>query len=606
MIKLFIQINRLKRKACLTLGFFYLLCSVVYSQDQTLADSLESVYLQGNYDKHDLLEILKELAVNHTDTEKKLAYSLELMVTAQGVDSINYLFQGLLEKGNALRLKSELSQALESYFQAAKIAEEEKLIGRLGAIYISIGDVYSIMGNHNNAVNYYLSGIDILKSENDSIRFATALLNAGDEYFNYGELDTALIFFKESEEIFNLIGYKMGVAYNLGNVGMVLAEQGQDDLAETNINEAITILEELQDYYPISVYLTYMSDIYLKKGEEKVALSYALRSLELAEQYGLKEQISDANLKLSELHEKSGHLLESYKYYKNHIAYRDSVKNIESVQKMADLRTNYEVSQKQVEVDLLNEQKRNQQIIVIATFIALFLIGMLAFGLYRRSLFIQKTSRIIEEEKDRSEALLLNILPAETARELKEHGKIKAKKFDLVTVLFTDFKGFTEFAEHEDPEHLVKSIDFYFKAFDEITTKFGLEKIKTIGDAYMCAGGLPTVNQTHARDVIYAAKEIIELVQKEYKANDDLIHFEIRIGVHTGPVIAGIVGIKKWQYDIWGDTVNIASRMESRSEPGKVNLSEATYNEIKDEFSCDYRGEVEVKNRGALKMFFLS
>ena len=113
-------------------------------------------------------------------------------------------------------------------------------------------------------------------------------------------------------------------------------------------------------------------------------------------------------------------------------------------------------------------------------------------------------------------------------------------------------------------------------------------------------------NQTHARDVIYAAKEIVELVKNEFKANDDLIHFEIRIGVHTGPVVAGIVGIKKWQYDIWGDTVNIASRMEARSEEGKINLSEATYNEIKNEFSCEYRGEMEVKNRGSLKMYFLS
>jgi class 3 adenylate cyclase len=190
--------------------------------------------------------------------------------------------------------------------------------------------------------------------------------------------------------------------------------------------------------------------------------------------------------------------------------------------------------------------------------------------------------------------------------ELKRSGKVDAVKFDQVTVLFTDFVEFTKIAEHVEPVQLVKSIDYYFKGFDEITTKYGLEKIKTVGDSYMCACGLPTVNKTHARNVMIAAKEMIDLVRNEMSALDGLNHFEVRIGVHTGPVVAGIVGIKKWQYDIWGDTENIASRMESMTKPGRVNLSETTYLEIKDEFQCEYRGEIKVKHHGAMKMYFLS
>ena len=175
-----------------------------------------------------------------------------------------------------------------------------------------------------------------------------------------------------------------------------------------------------------------------------------------------------------------------------------------------------------------------------------------------------------------------------------------------MTVLFTDFVQFSKVAEHIEPEQLVKSIDHYFKRFDEITTTHGLEKIKTVGDAYMCASGLPTPNKDHAKNAIKAAKDITDMVKDELHAQDGLTHFEIRVGLHSGPVVAGIVGIKKWQYDIWGDTVNIAARMESASEAGRVNISETTYQEIKDEYPCEYRGELEVKHRGKLRMYFLS
>jgi class 3 adenylate cyclase len=391
----------------------------------------------------------------------------------------------------------------------------------------------------------------------------------------------------------------MGKGYSKGNIGMVYANIGAKELAERNLNEAIQLLSSLEDYYPICVYLISMSDIYQEKGDNQTALNYAQRSLGLAEKYGLKEQISDANLKLSDLYEKAGNTEASLKYYKDHIIYRDSVNNIRSVQKMADLRTDYEVAQKQVEVDLLNQEKRNQHIIVLSLLIILGLASIILVTLYW-------FYRIISKEKKRSESLLLNILPAETARELKRYGKVEAVKFDQVTVLFTDFVEFSKYAEYVEPEQLVRSIDFYFKGFDEITTKYGLEKIKTIGDSYMCACGLPTANHAHARNVVQAAREMIELVRKELHAPDMLSHFDIRIGIHTGPVVAGIVGIKKWQYDIWGDTVNIASRMESMSQHGRINLSETTYNEIKNEFSCEYRGEIEVKNRGSLKMYFLN
>ena len=350
-----------------------------------------------------------------------------------------------------------------------------------------------------------------------------------------------------------------------------------------------------------------MSDIYLRKKDWQTAFSYAQRSLDLAKKYGLKKQISESNLKLSELYEEKGDLSASYKYYKNHITYRDSVINLENVQQAADTRTNFEVSQKQNEVDLLEEKRKSQRIVVIATAVALFLIGLLAFLLYRRNKFIQRTKQIIEKERDHSDTLLLNILPEETAKELKQNGKVKAKRFESVTVLFSDFEGFTKYSEHLSPEALVETIDYYFSKFDEIIEKYNLEKIKTIGDAYMCAGGLPFPSNDHAERMVLAAFEIAEFVDSIQKAVEKRnLNFNVRIGINTGPVVAGVVGSKKFAYDIWGDTVNIASRMESNSATGKINISENTYQLIKNDFECEYRGEIDAKNRGMMKMYFVN
>jgi adenylate cyclase len=590
-----------RRKAYyLLVGFLFFIIYPVAGQDQKLADSLAKIYQEDKLEDTARLRLLNNLSFNEVnDLKLALQYAEELITLSEQLGNHSYLHRGYFQKGNKKRLLGDLDQALDAYFKSGEAARKANFIKGEGNTYGAIADIYSISNNHPNAKLYYYKAIDILRKANDSIALASAISNAGDEFLNTHNYDSALLYFRESGLIFEKVNYLLGKAYSLGNMGMVYANTGQSDLAEKNINEAIRILEEAEDYYPICVYLISMSDIYLQKGDDKTALNYANRSLKLARQYGLKDQISDANLKLSELYERAGKTGESFNYYKEYITYRDSVNDIRSVQKMADLRTDFEVSKKQTEVDLLNQQKRNQRIMVVSLFIILGLTIIILGTLYWYF-------RNISREKKRSESLLLNILPAETAKELKINGKVEAVKFDQVTVLFTDFVQFTRVAEQVEPEQLVKSIDYYFKGFDEITTKYGLEKIKTVGDSYMCACGLPTINPMHARNVISAAREMIELVRNELNATDGLSHFEIRIGIHTGPVVAGIVGIKKWQYDIWGDTVNIASRMESMSTPGRVNISETTYQQIKDEFACEYRGEIEVKNRGPLKMYFLS
>ncbi len=276
------------------------------------------------------------------------------------------------------------------------------------------------------------------------------------------------------------------------------------------------------------------------------------------------------------------------------------------MQDLYDLRTDFEVSKKQVEIDLVNQQKKTQQLTTIGTIIVSLLISILAFGLFRRYQFIKEVNKIIEEEKNKSDKLLLNILPEETANELKEKGKVVGKKFESVSVMFTDFKGFTSFSRTLSPEDLVSTINFYFSKFDEIIEKYQLEKIKTIGDAYMCAGGLADTSKGDAIKMVQAAIEIIDFVAAAKADNNPFHTFEIRIGINTGPVVAGIVGTTKFSYDIWGDTVNIAARMESYAESGKINLSENTYELIKEQFNCIDRGELTVKNRGNMKMYYIN
>ena len=222
---------------------------------------------------------------------------------------------------------------------------------------------------------------------------------------------------------------------------------------------------------------------------------------------------------------------------------------------------------------------------------------------------LAKQNVTITKEKKRSDELLLNILPSETAEELKQYGSAKAKNYDTVTVLFTDFKGFSHHAEKLTPEELVAKIDHCFKAFDRIMGEYNIEKIKTIGDAYMAAAGLPKANTSNPVDAVRAGLKIRDFMlrYKEECKSKGQEPFEIRIGIHTGPVVAGIVGIKKFAYDIWGDTVNLASRMESSGEVGKVNISQNTYEHLKDrkEFSFVSRGMIKAKNKGEVEMYFV-
>ncbi|MEO6393465.1 MAG: adenylate/guanylate cyclase domain-containing protein [Pyrinomonadaceae bacterium] len=231
----------------------------------------------------------------------------------------------------------------------------------------------------------------------------------------------------------------------------------------------------------------------------------------------------------------------------------------------------------------------------------------LLFALVFTGVIVQVLAQNLNQERRNSDQLLRNVLPESVALELKRTERVQPVHYESASVLFTDFVGFTQIAENFTPEELVAELDTCFSQFDQITKRHGLEKIKTIGDAYLAVGGVPQANQSHAVDCVRAALEIQQLIAgwRENALAANRPYWQVRIGIHSGDLVAGVVGTEKFAYDVWGDTVNTASRLESSGVAGHVNISRATYELVKGRFDCEYRGRVTAKNKGEIDMYFV-
>lgn len=281
----------------------------------------------------------------------------------------------------------------------------------------------------------------------------------------------------------------------------------------------------------------------------------------------------------------------------------DSVKILKKEQELQ------EVQKAAIQKDLDAQKARNNLYIIIAAIsLTLLSIIIVLFASRQKTLRdLAEKNRIIEEEKRKSDELLLNILPEEVMHELKAHGKTQARNYSKASVLFADIKNFTLISEKLTPDELIEGLDSYFERFDKVIEKYNIEKIKTIGDAYVCAGGVPTKSEDNAFSVVQAALDFRREIDKlrEIRTAEGKIPFEFRIGIHTGQLVAGVIGLKKFAYDIWGDTVNMAARMQEAGEPGKINISGDTYEIVKKKFACVHRGKHAAKNKGEVDMYFV-
>lgn len=595
------------RSLSTSLIFFFLIFSQgLFCQNFSKEDSLKAI-LNEDPPLEQEIEVLREILHIERSSDSLIKYSSLLIERGEEASNDTVLQKAHYSRGVSWRRLSEYDKALKDLFKSAQLAEELEQLLDAGNIYTEIGNLYSESGNNKMAAIYYDRGINIIRKSGDKYQLGRCLYNVGDHLFEQRQLDSSLVYTLEALDIFKEFNDTIGKAYAIGNLGRLYLATGELENVEAYLEQAIEVLERVEDYNALTDFYSAMAKFYRKKEELPRAIFYAQKGLEAAGQDNMKTDQAGTHLLLSRLFEEVGDVRSSFDHYKMYVKFKDSITNVSTVQEMANLRSSFEIAKKQKEVDLLNQRTRNQKTIVVATIVALVLIVLLAFGLYRRNKFIGRTKKIIEFEKNRSELLLLNILPQETANELKEKGKVEAKRFDAVTILFTDFQNFTHYAENLPPEELVKSVDFYFTEFDRIVEKFGLEKIKTVGDSYMCAAGVPFPAEDHATRIVAAACEMMAFV-KDARQLESLqeTRFEVRIGINSGPVVAGVVGSKKFAYDIWGDAVNIASRMESSGETGHINISEGTYELVKHEFDCVFRGDVNVKNKGMMKMYYVN
>jgi class 3 adenylate cyclase len=299
--------------------------------------------------------------------------------------------------------------------------------------------------------------------------------------------------------------------------------------------------------------------------------------------------------------------------YLNEVVYSKMTDSLNAF-RTDSIQSKFEMGIKEKEITVLNQDKalKDEEIkrtkLVRNAFLVGFALVLTLIGvLYRDYRNKIKTNKLLDQRKAEIEALLLNILPFEVAEELQKTGKSNPRYYESTTVMFTDFVGFSRIAETLTPQQVTAELNEFFTEMDEIIDRYGLEKIKTIGDSYMCAGGIPTPNTTHPIDTVRAGLDIVEYLKKKNKARQGagLAQWEIRIGLNTGSLVAGVVGKKKYAYDIWGSAVNIASRMESNGFPGVLNISASTYELIKDKFECEYHGKIYAKNVGEIDMYFV-
>lgn len=556
-------------------------------------DGLKLLHEADSAFTHDQAELVHERCIQALELAKR---NNDSTLTA---DCYQHLGQYFLMKGNNLL-------AFE-YYRKAKILSEllhDSLILTnslffLGVVSYSAND----FREGNEFFSQVLPMLDAVKQER---KYHTTLYLLGlckTELGVYASADSmlkkALTHFRDTRDSSRMYECSTGIL-------QLLVRQGQMQQAES----LYTVMTAQNNTYLFNIgsWMEYeMSYLYEQAGDVKAALRHgeASRNYMIGKTIGLFMRLK-LNRLLSRLYEKNNQPEQALYYFKEASADLDSLKSTEMAKRMESMKMETELRSKETEIDLLNSRvqvnelaRRNYIIVISSLLFFLLLLGLFLNSRTKLTRQLRDRNERLADANKKSDDLLLNILPKEVADELKEQGYSEARLYPAVSVMFTDFVNFTGISQQLTPNELVAEIHRIFTAFDHIMEKHGVEKIKTIGDAYMAVTGMPVEDPDHAVNMVRAAEELLSWMQESGS------RFMIRVGIHSGPVVAGIVGVKKYAYDIWGDTVNTAARMEQNSESGKINISGDTYALIQDQITCRHRGKIAAKNKGEIDMYFV-
>lgn len=527
----------------------------------------------------------------------------------------------LMRSSEVRQMNGDLSGALTDLQQALRTYEAVDDDRGKAKVYTAIGAIHHDDGNFERALTYYRQSLALLNPSDPPTERAVLYGNMGSVLEELGDLERALYYHRQNLIIRKELNESSWVAVCYANLGECFDKAGMGDSALHYLKSSLEALGAPGDGYRRSHVLTLLGVVYMHRSNPSRAIVFCNRALAIADSLSNLPLQKDCYECLYEAHRARGDSAAALRWLETYIVVRDSLFGAERAKENMRIELEYIFDREQLSDSMASVEDRRLAEVAYQQRISgerdqkrVFLFGsvavlVLAGGLWSRLRHMRRSRNSIQRERDRSDRLLLNILPRPIAEELKEHGRAQAREVEGVSILFTDFHGFTYLSERLSAQELVAEIDTCFRAFDAITARHGLEKIKTIGDAYMAAAGLPEPTPGSVNAAVHAALEMQHWVKSRaaQRSPRGLPCFTMRVGIHTGPVVAGIVGDSKFQYDVWGDTVNTAAHMESSGAVGEVNISANTYLLVCDTPDLLFlsRGRVSAKGKGELEMYFV-